>query len=107
MIERDVERHLVRAVEKELGGRCWKWVSPGMAGVPDRIVLLPHGLTYFVELKKPGEQPRSLQKIVHKMMGVLDHHVVVLDSIEAVDGFVREAAVEIRRKEREQIEPEI
>lgn len=101
MIESDVEHRLRVRVEKEMGGRCWKWVSPGRAGVPDRIVLLPHGLVYFIELKKPGEQPRKLQKIVHKMMAVLDHHVVVLDSIEAVDGFIREAAVEIRRKERE------
>ena len=33
------------------GGRCYKWVSPGNSGVPDRIVFLPGGKVIFVELK--------------------------------------------------------
>lgn len=50
-LEKDVEKHLTRAVGKA-GGLCMKWVCPGWAGVPDRIVLLPRGRIIFVELKR-------------------------------------------------------
>lgn len=51
-LEKDIERALGRMVGKH-GGLCLKWVCPGWAGVPDRIVLLPGGRIIFVELKRP------------------------------------------------------
>lgn len=51
-IEKDIESKLVKVVEKR-GGRCLKWVCPGHAGVPDRILLFPHGIIVFAELKRP------------------------------------------------------
>ena len=36
---------------KLLGGKSYKFISPGNPGVPDRIYLLPGGRVYFVELK--------------------------------------------------------
>ena len=51
-LEKEIERKLLRLVEKH-GGRCLKWVCPGWAGVPDRIVLLPGGRIHFVETKRP------------------------------------------------------
>lgn len=53
MRESAVETNIVRQV-KSLGGICWKWVSPGRAGVPDRICIFPGGVIVFVELKRPG-----------------------------------------------------
>ena len=47
---------------KALGGRSYKWVSPGCSGVPDRIVILPGGRAVFVELKSEGETSTKLQK---------------------------------------------
>ena len=41
MLEKDLERKLVRAV-RESGGLALKFVSPGMAGVPDRLLLSVH-----------------------------------------------------------------
>ena len=38
MIENDIEKYLVRRV-KQMGGLALKFVSPSMAGVPDRIVI--------------------------------------------------------------------
>ena len=55
MREREIERKLVSAV-KSRGGICPKFVSPGFDGMPDRVVLLPHGKLGFVEVKRPGEQ---------------------------------------------------
>lgn len=40
MREKEVERKLVRAV-RDAGGLALKFVSPGMAGVPDRLLLFP------------------------------------------------------------------
>ena len=51
-LEKDIERSLGRMVGKH-GGLCLKWVCPGWAGVPDRIILLPGGRVIFVELKRP------------------------------------------------------
>lgn len=51
-LEKDIEAALVRKV-KQRGGQCLKWICPGQAGVPDRIVLLPGGRIIFVELKRP------------------------------------------------------
>ena len=60
MLERDVEKALVRAV-KNAGGIAPKFTSPGTAGMPDRLVILPEGKVCFVELKAPGQKPRPIQ----------------------------------------------
>ena len=41
---------------KEVGGMAYKFVSPGNAGVPDRVVILQGGESGFVELTRPGEK---------------------------------------------------
>lgn len=50
MRESELEARLVRGV-KAAGGVAYKFVSPGSAGVPDRLVVLPGGKIVFVELK--------------------------------------------------------
>lgn len=61
-LEKDIEKKLKKMVERH-GGLCLKWVSPGMDGVPDRIVLLPGGRVFFIELKRPkGGKLSELQK---------------------------------------------
>lgn len=60
MREREIEKYLVKRV-KELGGKAFKFVSPGNDGVPDRLVCLPGGRVLFVELKSPGKKPTPLQ----------------------------------------------
>lgn len=59
--EKTTEAYLRDRV-KALGGRSYKWVSPGCSGVPDRIVILPGGRAVFVELKSEGETSTKLQK---------------------------------------------
>lgn len=58
--ESQVENRLKFEIEK-IGGMALKFVSPGMAGVPDRIVLLLGGRVVFAEIKAPGEKLRPLQ----------------------------------------------
>lgn len=83
MRERFVEQSLVSEVKKR-GGVCPKWVSPSFAGVPDRLVFLPHGKFGLVEVKAPDGKPRLLQVTRHKMFEDLGFKVHVLDSVEKI-----------------------
>ena len=58
--EVNIEAYLIRKV-CDLGGKCCKFVSPGSAGMPDRLIILPGGVVAFVELKRLGEEPSDLQ----------------------------------------------
>ena len=53
------EDSLVHVVEDH-GGLCLKFVSPGNAGYPDRIVIMK-GFLCFVETKSPTGQLKLLQ----------------------------------------------
>ena len=78
MREKKIEMDLVKAVKAE-GGICPKFVSPGMSGMPDRIVILPGGRIGFVEVKAPGKQLRPLQVKRHKELREIGIKVFVLD----------------------------
>ena len=54
MRERDIEVKLRKSVAAQ-GGFCWKFTSPGTAGVPDRIILMPKGTIAFVEVNDEGK----------------------------------------------------
>lgn len=69
MLEKSVEQFFKNQVKQRCpDALCLKFVSPGFAGVPDRIVLLPGGRVVFVELKRPGKAPRKLQQYVHGLL---------------------------------------
>lgn len=89
MLEKTVEKTLLMKV-RERGGLAFKFVSPGMAGVPDRVVLLPDGKMAFVELKAPGKKPRALQRYRMKQIEDLGFRVAVLDEIEKIEPFLDE-----------------
>lgn len=84
MREKDIEGYL-RLRTKEAGGRAFKFVSPGNAGVPDRIVMLPNGRIAFVELKAPGGKPTPLQTKQMNYIAGLGFPVWLIDSEEKVD----------------------
>jgi hypothetical protein len=95
MMESRLERRLKREVEK-LGGRALKFVSPGCAGVPDRIVLLPGGLLVFVEMKSPGKPLQPLQAKRKRDLEALGFRVYKLDSDASIEQFIKEVSHEIR-----------
>ncbi|MDO4306877.1 MAG: VRR-NUC domain-containing protein [Eubacteriales bacterium] len=89
MLESVIESRL-RQEAKKRGGMALKFVSPGMNGVPDRIVLLPGGKMAFVELKAPGKVPRALQEKRIWQLRRLGFLVYVLDGTERIGGILDE-----------------
>lgn len=87
MREKYVEQALVKAV-KIRGGICPKFTSPGMDGMPDRLVLFPGGKIGFVEVKAPGKEPRPLQIHRHEQLRRLGFQVYVLDHPGQIGGIL-------------------
>jgi hypothetical protein len=89
MREREIEEKLKKAVENE-GGICWKFVSPGVSGVPDRLIMMPKGRFAFVELKAPGKEMRPLQVKRKRQLESLGFRVYCVDRIEQIGGVLDE-----------------
>ena len=85
MKESGVESHLFSRIRR-IGGECLKFVSPGRAGVTDRIVILPGGEVVWVETKRPkGGRLSPGQVRFHMRMRELMQEVKVLYTKDAVD----------------------
>ena len=89
MREKRIEQKLIATIKK-MGGICPKFVSPGLDGMPDRLVLLPGGRLAFVEVKAPGKKPRPLQKVRHEMLRRLGFAVYVLHDIKKIGAMLDE-----------------
>lgn len=87
--EKYIEQLLVRTVRVN-GGIAPKFVSPGMAGMPDRLILMPDGHMAFVEVKAPGMKPRPLQESRHRKLCNLGYRVYVLADVKQIDKLVQE-----------------
>lgn len=89
MREKEIEKILVDEV-KRLGGRAYKWTSPGNDGVPDRIVFLPDTRVIFVELKTDTGVLSPLQKIQIDRLKKLGQWVEVVKGIQGVKMFFQD-----------------
>ena len=87
MRESEIETRLTRLVRGR-GGLCYKFVSPGNRGVPDRIVITPDGKIYFVELKSKSGRLSPMQKFQRDELKARKIDVYVLNSVEKVVEFV-------------------
>jgi hypothetical protein len=79
MLESSVERSFTRLIRR-LGGRTIKLKDA--RGEPDRLVLLRHGVSLFVELKRPGEHPRPDQLRAHHRLRRMGYCVLVYDGTD-------------------------
>ena len=86
--EKATERYLVERI-KDLGGICLKYSNPNRVGYPDRVCLLPWGITIWVELKSKGQTLRTIQRQRIQEMAKIGHPVYVCDSKESVDYVIR------------------
>lgn len=89
MREKAIEQKLTKAV-KTMGGLALKLNIPGFDGMPDRLVLLPHGKIAFIELKAPGKHLRPLQEKRKIQLEALGFLVFCIDSAEQIGGILDE-----------------
>lgn len=89
MQEKYIEKQLKIKV-KNMGGIAAKFVSPGLDGVPDRLVLLPNGKIAFIELKAPGKKARPLQVRRMKQLKQLGFACYVVDHVDMIGGILDE-----------------
>ena len=87
MTEKELELMLVKEVKRR-GGRAFKFISPGINGVPDRLVLLPGGRAGFVEVKAPGKKMRPNQIKRKGELEGLGFLVYCLDHPDDIGGVV-------------------
>ena len=85
MRESEVENYLVWLVETS-GGKAYKFKSPNQHGVADRIVCMPNGETWFIELKRPkGGRLAPLQAIFRDQVIALQQRYALLISKQEID----------------------
>ena len=89
MLERELENKLKRAVLGR-GGLALKFVSPGLVGVPDRLILMPGARIAFAELKAPGQKLRPLQQKRKRQLEQLGFAVYTVDSVAEMEKLLQE-----------------
>lgn len=89
-LENKVEEYLRNKV-KALGGKAYKFVSPGNNGVPDRLTVFPGNIIVFIETKKKGKKSTPAQKNRQAELRTLGCRVYAeVDSKEKVDVIIQE-----------------
>ena len=86
--EKTLEARLVREIEAR-GGMALKYTSQFHRGIPDRICLLPGGLSVFVELKSTGKKPTKLQQHAMEQLDRMGHPNTVIDSTEKLEALLQ------------------
>lgn len=89
MRESAIEKKLAEVVRRR-NGMAPKFVTPGLDGVPDRLVLLPGGKMAFVELKAGGKALRPLQARRKRQFEALGVKVYCVDDVEQIGGVLDE-----------------
>lgn len=87
--EKKLEQFCIRTVEN-LGGYAFKLSVPGVAGLPDRLILLPGGKIGFLELKTLKKKPTALQSSWLKSLTLLGFKSKYADSKLKIKNFILE-----------------
>lgn len=88
VIEADAEDLLLRSV-RQAKGLCFKLKFVGLMGAPDRLVLMPGGRFYFVEVKQATGSLEPSQVNLFPRLEAIGFKVHLLYGVEAVAQFVR------------------
>lgn len=78
--EKLVEKKLCEYT-KNAGGYCMKVMTQFFNGFPDRMILLPGGIIFFVEVKTTKQKARKLQVHIHNKLKELGFDVYVIDRV--------------------------
>ena len=92
--EKQIEKKFCDKV-KSIGGMALKFMATACAGVPDRIVLLPNGKVYFVELKREGGRISAIQNIMFEKFQRLGSPVRIISTEKMIDEFIAEVCEDV------------
>lgn len=85
------EKYLERKLGEELrkvGGWAVKLPASFVAGLPDRLCLLPGGRVIFTEIKETGKKPTELQRFIHGKLRGMGFEVLVVDTHERIEEII-------------------
>ena len=89
MRESTIEKYFAAQV-KAIGGVAYKFTSPAHRGVADRVVCLPDGSTWFVEIKAENGRLSELQKIFQSDMARMKQKYACLWSKDHVNEWIKD-----------------
>ena len=81
VLEKDIERKVCEYARSR-SFLVYKFVSPQIIGVPDRIFISPAGVLTFIEFKRPGETTRSSQDREIARLRKHNQRVYIIDDVE-------------------------
>jgi len=86
MREREVEKFLYEVVTKSHQGLCLKLKD--YVGIPDRLVVLPNGHIFFVEVKQPEGRVSKEQEFIHQWLHSMKQRLYVVKTKSEVQEMI-------------------
>lgn len=96
-----IENYLIK-LSKIHDAICWKFVSPGQRGVPDRIVI-HDGQVYFIELKSETGTLSETQKLKINTLKKHKANVYVMNAKEQIDKFFKKITQKSKQQQSQWI----
>jgi hypothetical protein len=82
MLEKTLEKKVGDYVKSQ-GGLFYKFSSPSLRAVPDRLVILPENKIFFIEFKQKGKCLSKLQQVRVNEIRRTGALVYVVDDVES------------------------
>lgn len=79
VLESEIEQACVKIAKEH---KCLLLKIQGAKGYPDRLLLTPTGSAMFMEIKRPGESLRPLQRYILTELVKMGHKAEEIDSVE-------------------------
>ena len=90
VLERDVEVYFCSQLAQRGSGYAVKFADPARRGAPDRLVLAPKGVAYFVEFKRPAGGRVSPHQMSYAFrLQSLGFRVFLIHNRDRVDAFFK------------------
>ena len=89
MLEKEIERRMCEMIRKR-GGLTYKFTIPGSPGVPDRLIITPAGIVWFVELKTETGRLAKIQRYQKGELEKRGANVRVIRGWDAAKEFVND-----------------
>lgn len=94
-LEKDIEKR-VCDYAKSKGCLTYKFVSPSRRSVPDRLLIVPKGTVFFIEMKRRGQKPTPSQAVEIEKIRALGVKVFVVDDVDTGKSVIDDMVNDLR-----------